>query len=1414
VTRVLRRSLVALAAVTVAVPLVLLGLAATEPGSRALVRAALRLADAPVRVERVAGRLIDELRLEGLALGLPQGRVEADAVRVAWRPASLGAGTLHLERVALDALRVRLEDGPERTPAGAAGSAWPLALRLDRAVVRGATLARGDAATVALDRIVLAGAADGREVHVARLALVRGDARLVLRGRAALAAPHALEARFRWSAGRPGGEVAGGRGTLGGDAGAVALEHRLTAPFRVGTTGTVRLAGGAGVRIELAGDFDSVGWPPGGEARATLSAGRFRVAGGRDRLALEVEADLALPELPPTPFTLAGTLAPSDAGDGAGRRWRAAVRWRAAPGAGPGLAGAVQADLGPDALAFEHSLTAPFTVTSDGRIEWRGGAVSLEIAGRWRDLRWPPAGPAAFASPSGEYRLAGPLGALAVEVDARLSLAAVEDAGVTLEARVDTAAPWATAGEVSWSATVPALGPTSGRGSFRGDRQRLQVDHRLEAPFALATAGSVDLAGGLAVDLHGDWSGLAWPPAGDADGAAFALRSEDGRYRLWGRPAAWRLEGEAALAGTGVPASRVTLEAAGDTAGVNLRRAAAAAGDGELSISGRVAWADGPGSRLGWDLALRAQRLDPSLWRPELPGRLGLTGRVRGALADDGLEVEVALERLDGDVRGFPVTGGGRVAFSGGTVRAHDLRLATGANQLRVEGAAGTRLDASFTLEAPALGDLWPGLDGRLAVSGAVSGTPASPTVTARLSGAELTLDGLGRIGSITGEADLAPAGAGPSTLRLEAGALALARLGTVSSLRLQGDGDLAAHRLALEAVAAAGRVSLAAAGGWRDGAWRGRIERSGFAPATGEPWRLESPGALVAGPGRIALERSCWRAPDGALCLAGRWERGATLMAEGELEGVSLVLARPWLPARLALDGLLDGSFRGAVEDGAVRAAAMLEARPGRVVYLPDEGDALAVDYRDARARIDWAGGAGEAEFGAALGDVGTASGRVRVGAPDAAGARPLAGELAARLSDLAFIGALWPRVADVRGRLEASARLAGTLEVPELTGTAEVRDGAFAVPDAGIEVADVVLSARNRGGNRVLLEGTARSGPGRLRLAGEVTVGDGWPARMTLTGERFQAVRLPEAQVLVTPDLAATVSGTAVELGGRVAVPEARFALAGRPDTAAGVSADEVIVGTGADARARAPGRRVAGRVEVVLGDDVRFEGFGLSGRLVGALAVTSRLGQTPVAQGDLSVRDGRYRAYGQDLRVERGRLIFAGPVDNPALDVRAVREAGGVTAGLSVSGTAKAPRTEVFAEPPMAEAEALSYLLLGRPLSGASDSDGALLARAALALGLERSAEVTQQLGRSLGLDEVGVGSTGSGDMESSALLLGKYLTPELYVRYALGLFDNVGTVELDYRLTDSVSVKAQSGRGQGMDLIYSIEREDLF
>ena len=85
---------------------------------------------------------------------------------------------------------------------------------------------------------------------------------------------------------------------------------------------------------------------------------------------------------------------------------------------------------------------------------------------------------------------------------------------------------------------------------------------------------------------------------------------------------------------------------------------------------------------------------------------------------------------------------------------------------------------------------------------------------------------------------------------------------------------------------------------------------------------------------------------------------------------------------------------------------------------------------------------------------------------------------------------------------------------------------------------------------------------------------------------------------------------------------------------------------------------------------------------------------------ATGELAIRDGSYRAYGQNLDIRTGRLLFAGgPLTTPGLDVEAVRRpASDVLVGVRVRGTLREPVFALFSEPDMSQSRQLSWLVLG--------------------------------------------------------------------------------------------------------------------
>ena len=255
--------------------------------------------------------------------------------------------------------------------------------------------------------------------------------------------------------------------------------------------------------------------------------------------------------------------------------------------------------------------------------------------------------------------------------------------------------------------------------------------------------------------------------------------------------------------------------------------------------------------------------------------------------------------------------------------------------------------------------------------------------------------------------------------------------------------------------------------------------------------------------------------------------------------------------------------------------------------------------------------------------------------------------------------------------------------------------------------------------------------------------------------------------------------------------------------------VSEDEVILddsGINSEQRVRVT-TAIQTQVRLKLGQEVHFKGFGLATRLQGDLHIYSEGGKTG-AQGSIKLKEGKYTAYGQDLTLERGQFAFSGPVDNPELDIRAIRTAqsSNVIAVLQVSGPVKAPQSHVFSEPALPQTEALSYLLTGNPLrGGSSGSKEAMLAKAALGYGLKQAKGFTQ----SLGIDEIEM--EGDGTLDNSSVILGKYLTPDLYVGYVASLFGNNTGVVLKYRINDDFSMETWAGTSQSVDVLYNYETD---
>jgi translocation and assembly module TamB len=145
--------------------------------------------------------------------------------------------------------------------------------------------------------------------------------------------------------------------------------------------------------------------------------------------------------------------------------------------------------------------------------------------------------------------------------------------------------------------------------------------------------------------------------------------------------------------------------------------------------------------------------------------------------------------------------------------------------------------------------------------------------------------------------------------------------------------------------------------------------------------------------------------------------------------------------------------------------------------------------------------------------------------------------------------------------------------------------------------------------------------------------------------------------------------------------------------------------------------------------------------------------------------------------------------------------------VTVAVNVRGQLDHPFITITSTPAMTSNEALSFLLTGRSVDTLQSGEVQALDSAATSLAIGGSGLLLGGLGSRLGLDQLAVEDSGTND---AAVVLGKYLSPRLFVSYGISIAEAINTIKLRYTLNSKWSVKAEAGLDQSADLEYRIER----
>jgi translocation and assembly module TamB len=404
--------------------------------------------------------------------------------------------------------------------------------------------------------------------------------------------------------------------------------------------------------------------------------------------------------------------------------------------------------------------------------------------------------------------------------------------------------------------------------------------------------------------------------------------------------------------------------------------------------------------------------------------------------------------------------------------------------------------------------------------------------------------------------------------------------------------------------------------------------------------------------------------------------------------------------------------------------------------------------------------------------------------------------------------------------GDLNAVATLSGVMGAPEYNGTLAGQQLTLRNALDGVDLREGSLRVALRGDDAKIEDLQFKGGDGTLRVEGGATFGTQPALRVRLLAKQFQLLGRVDRRIVLSGDTTVEVLANAVQADGALTVDEGLIDLSRRD--APTLDSDVNVVRRGeapgdekpnleeestTPVNKRGPLANTRLNVQLNLGPQLKLKGRGINTRLAGLLTITSP-GNRLAVNGAVRAESGTYSAYGQNLAIERGVITFTGAVDNPRLDIAAERPNVDVRVGVAIAGTAQNPRVRLFSEPEMNDTDKLSWLMLGRAPEGLGRADTALLQRAALALWAGEDGDApSDAMLKTIGLDELSVRQTETGDVRDTVIRVGKQIGRRWYVGYERGVNTSTGTWQVVYRIAQRLTVRAQSGSDNSLDAIWT-------
>ncbi|WP_339723920.1 translocation/assembly module TamB domain-containing protein [uncultured Paraglaciecola sp.] len=918
----------------------------------------------------------------------------------------------------------------------------------------------------------------------------------------------------------------------------------------------------------------------------------------------------------------------------------------------------------------------------------------------------------------------------------------------------------------------------------------------------------------LPVKLRLNWKHLVWPIT-----AVPQFKSAAGVMDVKGDLNALKLDLVTSLSGQNIPDTKIKFNGiAASTLGdkrFEINELLLETLGGQILSQGNLSFSD----YIKWQGHSNISHIDPSVFWPELVA--DINGELSTQASNNQGIWKAKLNKFDiqGQWQGYPLTMSGNVDFhENDGLQLSALSLKNADNTLLLDGKVSKQqaVDIQFSLDAAELANSIPQLSGSLNLSGNLSGDIAQPEVSYELSGSQLLFSEV-LVEQAEGKGTIKWNQQKPVDLKLDLRGIQGIN-NQIDSAQFVLNGDASHHQLDLT-TSGQSSVNLSIQGQLNQSSWEGNwltgdIESSYANLTLPKPFKMAADWSNQ----QYFIAPHCWVHTNNELCIKLAQFKENILSWDVSLKefDVLSVVRRlmPEIPqiqtkSRLNLEMSGDWDIESLPN---VTLSASLSS--GEWLFGEQNNLSLTLDETLVKAQIN------QKNILANINLSGSKLGALSVSLEGKSGVyaepltRPIQGELLIERFDLAAFKALVPQLDVLQGEINGQAKIDGTLGSPLLTGELSLANGALKDESLPVALSAIEQSIKLRG-QSADFAGTYKLGKGLGKMDGDITWTPSLKGNLNISGEELEFDYQSMIKARVSPAISLMFEPNNLEIKGEVTIPYARVKVRDLPKDTISPSKDVILVEKQAELNASQQrlALNVLLKVDPQNTNNVKLDAFGLTTDLRGELRLQNN--KTDIfGSGEVQLVNGRYRAYGQNLVIREGDILFTSSLDRPFLNIEAVRDpdltSDSVIAGLRVEGVAQNPSISVFSEPVMEQQQILSYMLTGRGMGESSgDSQDTILANALLSLGLGQSENLISKVGNKLGFEDVILDTSGQG--EATQLSLTGTIAPGVQLRYGVGVFDSISEVAIRYELIPQLYIEAVSGVSNAIDIYYQFSIE---